>query len=440
MGDNRLTDRLDALTEDYSRTPVPDDKKVGGVRIAAIITGIVITVPVLIVGAEIAIGRGLAGAIQAFFGGGLILAFLGCLTAYVGARANLSTYVILQFPFGQRGGKLVNMVVAISVLGWFAVTAAVFGDAVQNMVHTTTGVDIGTTACTVAGSLLMIATTIFGFKALDRLAIVAVPLLILLMGSMVVYALGLRSPAELLASPPGGMTAGTALSVVIGGYIVGIVLMPDLTRYARSGGHGVLAAILSMIIALPLVLLAAAIACVATGEKNLVSLMIGLGVGVPALVLLTFATWTSNAVNLYSSSLVLAAIVPTVAKWKFVIVAGAIGTLAAAFSFASHFVPFLVAIGVALPPVAGIYVADFFLVRRQAYDLNALDKARGFDLIAITSWIVGACTGAATANGLLTLSTIPGCDSIAVSFVIYLLGKQVAGQIGVRPPDHGNTP
>jgi len=92
-----MSDRLEALTEDYSRTPVPDARKVGGIRIAAIITGIVITVPVLI----------------------------------IRARANLSTYVILQFPFGQTGGKLVNAVVAISVLGWFAVTAAVFGDAVQ---------------------------------------------------------------------------------------------------------------------------------------------------------------------------------------------------------------------------------------------------------------------------------------------------------------------
>ena len=225
------------------------------------------------------------------------------------------------------------------------------------------------------------------------------------------------------------MTGGTALSVVIGGYIVGIVLMPDLTRYAKSGGHGVLASVLSMVFAMPLVLLAAAIACIATGEKNLVALMIGLGVGLPALVLLTLATWTSNAVNLYSSSLVLAAIVPRIAKWKFVLLAGAAGTLAATFSFASYFVPFLITIGVALPPVAGIYVADFFLVRSQAYDLERIGPPMRIDIVAMAAWAIAAATGALSAQGFITLTTVPGCDSILVAFTIYLLGKKVQARV-----------
>ncbi len=421
--------KLNDLTEDYSRTPVPPHMKVGGLRVAAIIVGIVITVPILVVGAEVSIGLGLAGAIQAFFHGGLILAALGCLTAVVGAKANLSTYVILQFPFGQLGGKIVNLVLASTVLGWYAVTADIFGEAVNGVIFSATGADISVAACTLAGSMLMILTTVFGFKALDRLALVAVPLLVLLLGSMAVYAFNLKGWDDLIASPAGTMTSSTAMSVIIGGYIVGIVLMPDLTRYAKTAGHGAMASVLSMLVALPLVLLASAIACVATGEKNLVALMIGLGIGLPAMVMLTFATWTSNAVNLYSSSLVLAAIVPRIDKWKLVILAGIAGTIAAVFSFATYFIPFLITIGVMLPPVAGIYIADFFAIRRQRYDLDRLGSTTRIDVSAMTAWIAGSVTGLLTAKGVITMTGISGCDSLIVASVVYLAGKKALSKL-----------
>jgi 4-cresol dehydrogenase (hydroxylating) len=66
-----------------------------------------------------------------------------------------------------------------------------------------------------------------------------------------------------------------------------------------------LAAILHFGIAYPLILLMLAVVAIHSGEKNFINIMTGMGLGVAGLVVLIFATWTTNTGNLYSNSLVL---------------------------------------------------------------------------------------------------------------------------------------
>lgn len=420
---------FDKLTEDYSRTPVPQQQTVNGFRIAAIIIGVVITVPVLVAGAEVGGGLGLRAALEAFVTGGILLAALGTVTAIVGARSHLSTYLITQFPFGVLGGKIVNLLLVFSLFGWYAVTAAIFGKTIDNAMMASLGVSIGAMPCAVIGSALMIVTTIFGFKALDKLSLMAVPLLIVMLTALVIYSLGQHSMSDLMAMPAGGMEASAAISVVVGSYILGVIILPDLTRYAKSDGHCLLACVLSSGIGLPLILFSAAIAVAAAGQPDLVILM--LGFGVPALFLLVFATWTSNAFNLYASSLTLAAIVPRIPKWKLVIVSGVLGTLVAIANVTDYFIPFLITLGVTLPPVAGIYSADFFFVRRQKYDLADLGPSRRVDVVAMSTWLLSSLVGGASAHGMLPISTtIPSCDSILAAFLLYLAGKKMQATYG----------
>ena len=82
----------------------------------------------------------------------------------------------------------------------------------------------------------------------------------------------------------GELSLGVAISVVVGTYIVGAVLVPDLCRYARSRVDGVSAIVLSLGVGLPCILAAAAVPSLATQEADLVRIMLGLGLGVPALV------------------------------------------------------------------------------------------------------------------------------------------------------------
>jgi cytosine permease len=160
------------------------------------------------------------------------------------------------------------------------------------------------------------------------------------------------------------MSAEMAISVVIGSYIIGIVVLPDMMRYARSAGHAILAAVFSLMVALPLVLSAAAFITAAGGPKDLVQLVLALGLGAIALIVLTFASWTNNANNLYSSSLVFAAIIPSIPKWKLVVVAGILGPVLALLPVLDYYLPFLLAVSILFPPLVGIYASDFFFCAR----------------------------------------------------------------------------
>src|SRR5690606_23099716 len=156
---------------------------------------------------------------------------------------------------------------------------------------------------TILGSLLMVLTTVWGFKALDKLALFAVPLMMLFLGVLAWFSVGLKSWDEIVATTGSGMDAGVAVSLVVGSYIVGCILLPDLCRYARRASDGVFAAFVSLGVAFPAVFFVAALPSLATGELDLVVVMMALGLGFPALAMIVFATWTTNANNLYSTSL-----------------------------------------------------------------------------------------------------------------------------------------
>lgn len=425
---------LQALTRDYSREPVPDQAAVGGVRIALIVIGFAIALPVLLAGSEIALALGFARSIRAFLVGGAVLAFIGCITAYIGARTRLSTYMIIQFSFGVRGARIVNLLIAFTLFGWYAVSAFLFGQAAHNAFIEIYGMNLGETPFTVIGSLLMVLTTLWGFKGLDKLSLFAVPLMATFLAAVVWFSLRVAGWKAIVSSTGDGMSEAVAASLVIGSYVVGAILLPDLTRYARQARDGVLAALIALGVAFPCIFVVAAIPSLAIGEKDLVVIMMGLGMGVPALAMIIFATWTSNANNLYSTSLTLAAVFTSWEKWKLTVVAGLLGTVLATLGVMNHFSDFLLLLGVCIPPIAGVYIADFFFVRRGEYSLQMLAGQRAVNEKAFVAWLLGSLVGYASAQDLIPGSPAPACEAMATAFVLYLALNLALKKLTARQP------
>ena len=413
--------------EDFSRQQVPQEKTVSGLRIALIVIGIMITLPAFLTSAQVGRAMGLVRGSTAIVVGSLILAAFGCLIAIVGARSRLSTYMIIQFSFGRTGAKGVSMVIGVTLLGWFGVNGFLFGQAVQSSLVELFAFDQGMQIHVALGSVLVIATTVFGFKALDRLAVVSVPILLTALIAIVYYATRDATLDDLLASEGTGMTMGIAISAVVGAFMVGLTLLPDLCRYAHDSRKGVIASLLSFAVGYPLVLITSAIPALATGESDFMLIMMGLGMGVSAMLILIFATWTTNITNLYSTSLLLATVLTKIDRWKLTIGAGIIGTVFAGIGILDHFVSFLLFLGIAIPPIAGIYVADFFFVRGGNYDTASLQSEPPVSYPAFIAWLGASAVAQATAGELFTVTTIPSFDAILVSFGLYLLLKKGLG-------------
>ncbi len=417
----------DHSLEDFARQQVPQEKTVSGLRIALIVVGIMITLPAFLTSAQVGQALGLIRGATAIGAGSVILASFGCLIAVVGARSRLSTYMIIQFPFGRTGAKVVSIVIGITLLGWFGVNGFLFGQAVQSSLSDLFAIDSGMQVPVAFGSILVIATTVYGFRALDRLAVVSVPILLTALIAIVYFATRNTSMDEFLSTEGTGMTMGIAISAVVGAFMVGLTLLPDLCRYAHDSRHGVIASCLSFAVGYPLVLIVSAIPALATGESDFMLIMMGLGMGVSAMLILVFATWTTNISNLYSTSLLLATVFTRIDRWKLTIGAGIIGTVFAGMGILDHFVSFLLFLGIANPPIAGIYVADFFFVRGQDYDTASLRSEPPVSYPAFIAWVGASAVAQATASEVFTMTSIPSCDTILVSFGLYLFLRKGLG-------------
>ena len=412
-------------TDASSRTPVAESETVSGFQIGIVIIGISITLPLMYSAGELARGIGLSKAIIAVVIGALILSLMSVPASIVGVKARLSSYMIVEHTFGYVGAKFVNFWFGIFLLGWYAVTAELFGRTLFLAAGDLTSLAIAEPVYTILSSALVTATTIYGFKAIDRLALIAVPFLLLALVVVVVLSLKETSFSDLLLIDGEGMDMPTAISAVVGAAIVGVVLMPDLTRYARNVRDCVTASFLGQGGGMIIAYIFGMIPVLAWNELEPMNYMIVIGFGSAALAVLVFATWTTNVINLYGVSLSARASVPIGSYRSVTIVGGIIGTIAAVIGIADFLIEFLIIMGLLVPPIAGVYLCDFFILKRRdfsaerlrnrpAFRINALLVAIGAGLTATWMYFTGS-----------SLTSIGSLDSLLISVAAYLTLEKV---------------
>lgn len=114
------------------------------------------------------------------------------------------------------------------------------------------------------------------------------------------------------------------------------------------------------------------------------------------------------------------------------VVVGVVGSLAAALGILGVFTGFLNVLGIVTTPVAGIMVAEYFIVRRWRSELDA-SRARGRLPETEVGWVPGTMLVWACAPAVGWLSDSLGWWGIPVldALVLALLGYVVLGKLGL---------
>lgn len=406
----------------YASAALPESMTVPGWRVALIIASFTFALPGFLYSAQTGLALGFTQAVFAALLAGLILCAGACLTAIISVRTRLTTYLLVQQSFGVKGAALVNVVIAIVHFCWFGVNVSFFGDAMVAAADEGYGIPGNFSIFVIIGSALITLSTLYGFKTLDRLAMVAVPLVGVILIAVCVKAVG-AAPVDLAPAenPPQAMTFGLAMSALVGGNMLTVAAMPDLSRFIRTERGAITGMALSFPFAAPLLMTIAALIALATGETDIMQLVVGFGFGAPALLMLLLSVWTINALNLYSASLSMSATFPKARPAIFIVTGGAIGCAFALMGIIDSFIPFLVTLGLIIPPIAAIYVIDgFFMFRRPDQD-KTLPTSPAFRCAAIGVWLGSlAVTLPATAMGL-TLTTVPALDATILAAGAYLV-------------------
>ncbi len=401
---------------DYSTSQVPASATYSGWRIAMIIVGCTIAVPAFLMAANLGAALGLKTAAVAFGCGCLVLGTLAALTGLAGQKSGLSAYMLSEFAFGRLGGRIASVVVAGTLVGWFGVTSTIFGRAASLLGQSVLGVEWPEAAYVVVGGGLIIGVTVAGFKGIDKLALALVPLML----ALLVYA-AWTSYGEIdnWTRPTSGdsMTLSTAISAIIGSYIVGVTIQPDYSRFARSRKAALWSAFVALAVSFPTILFCTAIPSIAFGDADLLNVMITLGIGVPAFALLVFASWSSNVLSVYSASLSLATVFRGMRLRVLVLIVGILGTLLALARVGDYLIEYLILLGITIPPISSIYVVEALLFRKRFGDSELVGRPR-LVYRALAAWLVAVAVGYLAHVGVLTFTSVAALDSVIVAAVM----------------------
>ena len=409
-------------TQEYSTTPVADDALIHGIRIVLIKLGLMIALPAFIIGAELSHTFGAERAIGASFLGGLILAVIGTLGGVAGARSRLSTYMLIIDAFGTRGALLANGLIAVMLIGWFGVIAKMFGQAlVSSNVAVLQG--ISATPLSLFGCGLMIITTVIGIRALDVLSLFATPLKIGLLLWIFTLVLGGDLSKAWTFTPAVEVPFGTGISMVAGALIIGATLAPDLCRFAQTPKQAAWACGTTYGIGFPMILSLSGLPSLVTGEKDLVAIMLLLGLGLSAMLVVLLTAWATNSFNLYAATLVFSTLRPQQARWQLVVIAGSIGTAFGLMGVDEKLMGYLLWTSIAIPPIAGIYLTNFYM--KALWKPRTSQTTWRFD--ALAAWALGSGSAALMGNMGTHITPVSALDSILISAICYVLFRWLAG-------------
>lgn len=363
--------------------------------------------------------------------GSIIIEVIMCVVGIIAQREGLNTALLARWTgFGEVGASIVGLAVGISLIGWFGVQSAIAAESLDALMSGVLPIWVWSMIC----GLAVTAVVAFGFKGMQWLANVTVPLFLLLVGWSVISALSNYDLGTLLTGAPAGpsMSVFTGAGVVAGGIIVGAIITGDMTRFNRSGPDVIKQTVLGVSLGEFVIGLAGVLLAHAARSGDIVAIVTS-SVGVIGLLIVITGTLKINDWNLYSSSLGLVNFVSTtfgkqLHRVSTTVVLGVVGTVLATVGILGQFIGFLSILSVVFPPIAGIMVAEYFIVKRWRGELES-SRASG-ELPATAPRIVPATLiiwAVSALIGYFVTWGIPSVLSLVLSMVLYI----VAGKLGL---------
>lgn len=349
-------------------------------------------------GASISLAEVWAGGMLAplGFGLGMLAIILGhligntpfALGGVIGSRYGIPTMVALRPSFGIRGSYFGSILNVIQLIGWTAVMLVVAGDAAFAIYS---GIDKRTWII-----LIGIMTTLWAiggskyWKWAGRVGVLA------LAGVCVVATYSILREG-IPQGPSSGMEFGLALDLVIAMPVSWLPLVSDYSRYSNSVTGAFWGTWLGYMIGSSWMYALGLMAFLSTGSTDVISVMVKLGFGGLALLLVLLSTVTTTFLDLYSAAISSLNVNPKLSRVGALLSAGAIGIGIALVFPPEAYESFLLFIGGMFCPIFGVVLFDYFLLRKGKINVEDLYKEKGgiywynggVNWWALISWAIG---------------------------------------------------
>jgi len=374
--------------------PVPSSQRpFGGRDLFSLWFSLGIGLMVLQVGAMLAPGLGLAGAVLAIaLGTGVGVLLLGA-AGVIGSDTGLSAMATLRLSLGRHGARLPALLNLLQLVGWGAFEIIVMRDAASLLGARTFGEDS-------LWNSPMLWTLCFG--GLATLLAVSGPLAFVrkilrkwgiwvLMGACLWLTWNLFAKADLAAlwmrSGDGSMSLAVGFDIVIAMPLSWLPLIADYSRFASNGKRVFGGTVLGYFIGNTWLMslgVAYTLAFAPSGEANALLLALaGAGMGLPLLLILLDESEKAFA-DIHSAAVSSGLLVPVKVE-HLALAIGVLCTLIALLAPLAQYENFLLLIGSVFAPLFGVVLMDHYVIRRR----RAPAQVDGLHWQALLAWVVG---------------------------------------------------
>ena len=411
---------------------VPLDQRQHWLTPAMIFGGLEFCVPILMIGASLAVSFGLIQIIPI-----LLIAFVGiqwagnALNGYMGAKTGRSSSVLARCSFGANQARIIiALVIGIACMGWWGIQTAVTGNSICAMLNIdyTLAENFGKwVGITIATGVIFAIPSVLGYTSMKWTDYIAVPagLLMVIFG---IY-LGVKHGggwAAIFAARPvvAGMTSIAAINMILGMNVSQFVISADYTRNAKPTIRDNIKIPLGIIaVGVPLMMVGAIMA-VGQGTGDIVQVMVNLGFPIWGFLVLWLSSWTSQLVNNYSMGLSLSTLFnarTNKGRILLTIAGTAVSLVLSIMGIMNNFVEFLALTALCYAPIAGIMFADFFLRNREWVDHE------GWNYMATLALVLGVILGYITSY--VVPMGIPAIHGTIFTALVYVLAMKVKASI-----------
>jgi len=411
-------------------------------NVASLWVGMAICVPTYTLGGVLTayFGLSVAEALWTILIANIVVLIPLTLNAFPGTRYGIPCPVVMRASFGIIGSNVPSLIRAVVACGWFGIQTLFGGIAIHLMFSAMfdswaalggVGEVLGFFIFWVAN----LAVVIRGSESIKLLEALAAPLLLIVAIGLVFWALPKISLSEVLSTPatrpPGEPFFGyfmAGLTAMVGFWATLSLNIPDFSRYARTQRSQVFGQIiglpLTMLLFAGLGVVLTAASVELTGETisdpiNLIGRIDNDFWVVIAMLMIILATISTNtAANIVSPTNVFQNVAPKIINEdRGVLITGFIGIALMSWellkkmgwldtdvSVESLYSNWLLGYSSLLGPIAGIMIIDYFLIKKQSYDLLALYQ----DNAGYPSWNVSGFIAFLVPVGLTIVAITTG--------------------------------
>ncbi len=328
----------------------------------------------------------------------------------IGSEEGVPTMMSTRPAFGVKGSYLAAFLNIVQLIGWTAIMLIICGEAANSILEQLVGVSHVKGLILLSGAITT-AWAVVGHKSWKWLQRISVSGLLILCVIMT-YAVFKEGIPEIPST--GELSVAIGLDLVIAMPISWLPLVSDYSRYAKNtrtcfGGTWTgyfLVSSWMYVLGLG--------AAIFTKVADPVPMMLVLGLGIPALLIVFLSTFTTTFLDVYSTAVSTLNIFEELDERKAVIIGGVLGTALALVFPMGQYENFLLLIGSMFCPLFGVVLTDYFVIRKS-YKKDSLFVQKSVNWMAIIAWVVGA----AVYQVLIPLNVGSSIPSMVLAALIY---------------------